>query len=254
MLFDLLLFVNYLLIILLIILFIICLLFVYNFIICLLFFNYLLIICLLFVYYLLGELDCLATLSHVALYNEWVRPTFTSTPSPLINNPGSSPYCSSEDMGYREKDVIVNETSETSETSAPYSRLELVDLRHPLLEATLGPHRYVPSTVTLNSSQQMCIITGPNMGGKSTFMRAVGICAVLAHMGSFVPAKSARLPVFDKLFARIGAGDCLTAGVSTFMAEMLSMSNILQNSTSESLLLVDELGEFLFELLFFLIV
>jgi DNA mismatch repair protein MutS len=95
--------------------------------------------------------------------------------------------------------------------------------------------------------QKMCIITGPNMGGKSTFMRAVGICTILAQMGSFVPAKSAHLSVMDKLLVRIGAGDDMSLGISTFMAEMLSVGNILKNATAQSLVLVDELGESLMQ-------
>ena len=130
----------------------------------------------------------------------------------------------------------------TSSAATEGPGLQLEQVRHPLLEAQLGSAQYVASDLRLDCAQKMCIITGPNMGGKSTFMRAVGVCVILAHIGSFVPARKAIIPVMDKIFMRIGATDCAELGVSTFMAEMLEVSRILKHATCSSLVLIDELG------------
>jgi DNA mismatch repair ATPase MutS len=180
-----------------------------------------------------GELDCLCALAHVALYKDWVRPTFASRDA----RTGS--------LSWAVQPATDLSTEAFDAAGAPdgSSGLRLLGLRHPLLEDTLGEGKFVPSSLEMAGAQKMCIITGPNMGGKSTFMRAVGICTVLAQMGSFVPAKSAHMSVMDKLFVRIGAGDDMSLGISTFMAEMLSVGNILKNATLQSMVLVDELGE-----------
>lgn len=120
--------------------------------------------------------------------------------------------------------------------------LLIEELRHPCLEAKLGHGRYIASNVNITSSSHGCILTGPNMGGKSTFMRALGVCVVLAHMGSFVPAKRAQIPLYDQLLMRIGATDCAEKGQSTFMAEMDSVAGILRAASADSLVMVDELG------------
>jgi DNA mismatch repair protein MSH2 len=118
--------------------------------------------------------------------------------------------------------------------------IEIFDLRHASLSPYLGS-KYVTSDVSL-SAKRIAIITGPNMGGKSTYLRALGQCVILAHIGSYVPASKASIKIVDSIFARVGASDSLDAGVSTFMAEMLEMSHILRSCTSNSLLLIDELG------------
>ena len=101
---------------------------------------------------------------------------------------------------------------------------------------------FIPNDVELDDSRRMLVVTGPNMGGKSTLMRQTALIAVLAYAGSFVPATSARLGPIDRIFTRIGAGDDLAGGRSTFMVEMTEMARILNNATPRSLVLVDEIG------------
>jgi len=113
--------------------------------------------------------------------------------------------------------------------------------RHPVIElAQTDP--FTPNDISLNDQQRMLIITGPNMGGKSTYMRQTALIALLAHMGSFVPARYAEFGPLDRIFTRIGASDDLASGRSTFMVEMTETANILHNATEESLVLMDEIG------------
>jgi DNA mismatch repair protein MutS len=119
--------------------------------------------------------------------------------------------------------------------------------RHPVVEQSLmqngGRTPFVPNDTLLNSAdQQILIITGPNMAGKSTYLRQVALLTTMAQMGSFVPADSAEVGLVDRIFTRIGAGDNLAAGASTFMVEMQEVSNILHNATPRSLLILDEVG------------
>jgi DNA mismatch repair protein MutS len=100
----------------------------------------------------------------------------------------------------------------------------------------------VPNDLDLHAQRRMLVITGPNMGGKSTYMRQVALIAVLAHIGSYVPARRARLGPLDRIYTRIGAGDDLAGGRSTFMVEMTETANILHNATARSLVLMDEIG------------
>jgi DNA mismatch repair protein MutS len=119
--------------------------------------------------------------------------------------------------------------------------LEIAAGRHPVVETHTT--RFVPNDVALNNStERVQIITGPNMGGKSVFLRQTGLIAVMAHVGSFVPAKSARIPIIDRIFTRIGASDNLAHGRSTFMVEMTETANILNTATPRSLALLDEIG------------
>ncbi|MBV8116511.1 MAG: DNA mismatch repair protein MutS [Candidatus Eremiobacteraeota bacterium] len=114
--------------------------------------------------------------------------------------------------------------------------------RHPVIDAML-PASFVPNDVALgNESHRFILLTGPNMGGKSTYLRQVGLLTILAQIGSFVPAKSMTLGIVDRIFTRIGAGDDLASGQSTFYLEMAEASNILRRSTQRSLLLIDEVG------------
>ncbi len=112
--------------------------------------------------------------------------------------------------------------------------------RHPVVEAQV--EQFIANDTELNSARQMLLITGPNMGGKSTYMRQVALIALLAHCGSFVPAQDASLGEIDQIFTRIGASDDLASGRSTFMVEMTEAANILHNATEKSLVLVDEIG------------
>ncbi len=118
----------------------------------------------------------------------------------------------------------------------------LQSCRHPVVEKLLGAHRFVPNDITLTCEAKAMLITGPNMGGKSTAMRQVALCAVLHQSGAYVPATTAKLPLFDNIFTRIGASDNITAGQSTFMVEMSETATILRQSSSRSLVIVDEVG------------
>ncbi len=125
--------------------------------------------------------------------------------------------------------------------------LRLDKARHPVVEQSLaqggGRTPFVPNDTSLNADdQQILIITGPNMAGKSTYLRQVALLVIMTQMGSFVPADSAEIGLVDRIFTRIGAGDNLAAGASTFMVEMQEVSNILHNATPDSLLILDEVG------------
>jgi len=113
--------------------------------------------------------------------------------------------------------------------------------RHPVVEQG-GVEEFVPNDLSMDESERLMIITGPNMAGKSTYMRQCALIVLLAHIGSFVPAQSASVPLTDRIFTRIGAQDNLSAGQSTFMVEMTELSQILENATSRSLIILDEIG------------
>jgi DNA mismatch repair protein MutS len=150
----------------------------------------------------LGELDGLAALASVAARERWVRPT-------LRDEPG----------------------------------IEIVGGRHPLVEAALGPGRFVPNNLRLDpGDQQVVLLSGPNMAGKSTYLRQAGIIVLLAQVGSFVPAERAVVGLCDRIFTRVGAHDELARGLSTFMVEMVETAHILAHATPRSLLIFDEVG------------
>lgn len=122
-------------------------------------------------------------------------------------------------------------------------RIEIRDGRHPVVEQMLSDTPFVPNDVLLDQkTNRLAIITGPNMSGKSTYMRQTALIVLMAQMGSFVPAKYARISVVDQIFTRVGASDDLTAGESTFMVEMHEVSNILKHATADSLVILDEVG------------
>ncbi len=121
--------------------------------------------------------------------------------------------------------------------------IEIKDGRHPVIELMLDDEVFVPNDTHIDTkSNRMSVITGPNMSGKSTYMRQVAIITLMAQMGSFVPAKYAKISVVDKIFTRIGASDDLTAGQSTFMVEMSEVADILKHATKQSLVILDEVG------------
>ncbi|MDM7916081.1 MAG: DNA mismatch repair protein MutS, partial [Candidatus Eisenbacteria bacterium] len=122
-------------------------------------------------------------------------------------------------------------------------RLSIVEGRHPVVERAVGIGSFVPNDLDLDGEErQVVILTGPNMAGKSTYLRQVGLLALMAQAGSFVPAKEAVIGVADRIFTRVGAHDVLARGQSTFLVEMIETSNILRHATSESLVLMDEVG------------
>jgi DNA mismatch repair protein MutS len=114
--------------------------------------------------------------------------------------------------------------------------------RHPVVEQMMSAERFVPNDAYFESDERIRIITGPNMSGKSTFLRQVALIVLMAQIGSFVPAESARIGLVDRIFTRIGAQDEIYAGQSTFMVEMVEMANILHHATNRSLLILDEIG------------
>ncbi|ORN01428.1 DNA mismatch repair protein MutS [Lentilactobacillus parabuchneri] len=120
--------------------------------------------------------------------------------------------------------------------------VDITDGRHPVVEKVLGHQQYVPNDVNLAEDTSILLITGPNMSGKSTYMRQMALCVIMNQMGCFVPAKKAKLPVFDKIFTRIGAADDLISGQSTFMVEMKEANDAIENATPNSLILFDEIG------------
>src|SRR5262249_15237549 len=130
--------------------------------------------------------------------------------------------------------------------AADAGELEIIEGRHPVLEQlelSGSNDRFVPNDLYLNSAtHSILLITGPNMGGKSTYLRQAALMVLMAQMGGFVPARSARLPVVDRIFTRIGASDNLARGRSTFMVEMTETAAILNTATPRSLILLDEIG------------
>ncbi len=122
-------------------------------------------------------------------------------------------------------------------------KLEIIEGRHPVVEQSMQEGGFVPNDTSMNGDdKRMCIITGPNMAGKSTYMRQVALITLMAHIGSFVPAKEARIPIVDRIFTRVGASDDLASGQSTFMVEMSETAYILRNATAKSLVILDEIG------------
>jgi DNA mismatch repair protein MutS len=146
-----------------------------------------------------------------------------------------------------ELDVLstLAENAETLDLCRPeLSEDEIIDIRegrHLVVEQVLDTP-FIPNDVQFHSERRMLIVTGPNMGGKSTYMRQTALIVLLAHIGSYVPAKSARIGIVDQIFTRIGSSDDLAGGRSTFMVEMTETANILHNATTRSLVLMDEIG------------
>lgn len=146
-----------------------------------------------------------------------------------------------------ELDVLVNFAERAAQLNwccpelVTEAGIHIKDGRHPVVESVLN-QPFVPNDVKLDHKQRMLMITGPNMGGKSTYMRQIALIVLLAHIGSFVPARAATIGAVDRIFTRIGAADDLASGRSTFMVEMTETANILHNATAQSLVLMDEIG------------
>ncbi|UZD76092.1 DNA mismatch repair protein MutS [Bacillus siamensis] len=122
------------------------------------------------------------------------------------------------------------------------NEVKVIEGRHPVVEKVMDSQEYVPNNCLMGDSREMLLITGPNMSGKSTYMRQIALLSIMAQIGCFVPAKEAVLPIFDQIFTRIGAADDLISGQSTFMVEMLEAKNAIVNATKDSLILFDEIG------------
>ena len=122
------------------------------------------------------------------------------------------------------------------------NEIKVLNSRHPVVERVLKGEEYVPNDIVMDNNTDILLITGPNMAGKSTYMRQLGIIAIMAQIGCFVSAEEATLPIFDKIFTRIGASDDLVSGESTFMVEMMEASRAIKYATRNSLILFDELG------------
>ena len=121
--------------------------------------------------------------------------------------------------------------------------IDIKQSRHPVIEKILKDEEFIPNDVQMNNKDnQISLITGPNMAGKSTYLRQIGLLAIMAQMGSFIPVASADMPIFDKVFTRVGASDNLAMGQSTFLVEMIEAANILNSATPGSLILLDEIG------------
>lgn len=152
----------------------------------------------------LAALDCIASLARAALKDRYTRPRITNS---------------------RE------------------GRISIQDGRHPMVEHALKREMFVPNDTELNHhDQEILVITGPNMAGKSTYMRQVAVLTIMAQTGSFIPAKSASFSPVDRIFTRVGATDDISTGQSTFMVEMQEVSHILRHATRNSLILLDEIG------------
>jgi DNA mismatch repair protein mutS len=137
--------------------------------------------------------------------------------------------------------VVSDEYKYTRPQITDENKVKLIESRHPVVEKVLN-NNYVSNDIVMDNNTSILLITGPNMAGKSTYMRQMAITVIMAQMGCFVPAKEARLPIFDKIFTRIGASDDLVSGSSTFMIEMEEANYAIANATDKSLILFDELG------------
>lgn len=125
-------------------------------------------------------------------------------------------------------------------TNSP--KISIKGSRHPVVEKNIGEHNFVPNDIMLDQENSFVILTGPNMAGKSTYMRQAALAVILAQMGSFIPASAASISITDRIFTRIGAMDDIYSGQSTFMVEMTETANILNNATDRSLIILDEIG------------
>ena len=143
---------------------------------------------------------------------------------------------------YQSLAMLASENSYVRHVFNDQKIMDIKEGRHGVIEKVMGHGKYVPNDVSIDENSPVVLITGPNMGGKSTYMRQVALIVIMAQIGSFVPAKYANLTIFDQIFTRIGASDDLISGQSTFMVEMLEANNALRFASEKSLILFDEIG------------
>jgi DNA mismatch repair protein MutS len=182
----------------------------------------------------LAEVDVLGCLAHIAALRNYCRPKFEQT----------------SDEAEKTADVADGAPVVPARAAAQPLDLEIVEGRHPVIELqelAAGSERFVPNDLFLdaalhNATHNIIVLTGPNMGGKSTYLRQAALIVVMAQMGSFVPARSVRMSIVDRVFTRIGASDNVARGRSTFMVEMTETAAILHTATARSLILLDEVG------------
>ena len=136
---------------------------------------------------------------------------------------------------------VAKENNYVQPTFSLYQELQIEEGRHPIIEA-VSNNDFIPNDIKMFNDNKILLITGPNMSGKSTYMRQVALISIMAQIGSYVPAKSAHLPIFDQIFTRIGSSDNIMGGESTFMVEMLEVNEALSNATERSLIIFDEVG------------
>lgn len=136
---------------------------------------------------------------------------------------------------------VANENKYVRPSINDNGEIKIIEGRHPVIETALATH-YIPNDLVMNKDDSILLITGPNMSGKSTYMRQIALIAIMAQIGCYVPAKEANLPIFDQIFTRIGASDDIVSGQSTFMVEMMEVNNALTFATKNSLILFDEIG------------
>ncbi len=146
------------------------------------------------------------------------------------------------DVVYSFATVAVNRNYVKPTIRKNIKTLDIINGRHPVVEALLKNEEFIPNDTHLDNENHTMIITGPNMAGKSTYMRQVALITLMSHIGCFVPASSAKIALTDRIFTRVGASDDLAFGQSTFMVEMVEVSNILHNATKNSLIILDEVG------------
>lgn len=143
---------------------------------------------------------------------------------------------------YLSNAIMANKYNYVKPTINTSGRLEIKDGRHPVIEQIMGSENFISNDTYIDDENKINIITGPNMSGKSTYMRQVALISLMAHIGCYVPATSANIPILDRIFTRVGASDDLSQGQSTFMVEMNEVSQILSNATKDSLIILDEVG------------
>jgi DNA mismatch repair protein MutS len=179
-----------------------------------------------------AEVDVLASLAHLAVARNYCRPELVASDGGAADLRAAPPA-----TGASPNNAVAAQLSGV---------IEIKDGRHPVVEQQElagGTERFVPNDLFLNStSHSIVVLTGPNMGGKSTYLRQTALIVIMAQMGGFVPARSARLSIVDRIFTRIGASDNLARGRSTFMVEMTETATILNTATAQSLVLLDEIG------------